>query len=371
MWYNTAMEEILSQIKNFQSRFKDLEAILNIPKIKAEIIGLEKETEEPEFWKNPENAKDILKKLEANKKELANFENLKKEISETKELAELAKETPDKEMESDIKKRFSVLQKQFSAFEFKTLFTGKYDSAGAIMAIHAGAGGVDAQDWAEMLLRMYLRFSEQMGFAARIIDESRGKEAGIKSVVVHISGSFVYGYLKSEAGVHRLVRISPYDAEAMRHTSFALVEVLPEVGEMEEIKIDPADLKIDTFRSSGPGGQHVNKTESAIRLTHIPSGIVVSSQSERSQLQNREFAMKILRARLHQKFLADQSAEKKKIRGEYKSAEWGSQIRSYVIHPYKLIKDHRTDFETSDIGKIFDGGIIELVEAYLKYISKK
>lgn len=365
------MEEILSQIKNFQCRFKDLEAILNIPKIKAEITQLKKETEETEFWKNPERAKKIFKKMEANKKELENFENLDKKISETKELAELAKETLDKELENDIKKRFSILQKQFSIFEFKTLFTGKYDSASAIMAIHAGAGGVDAQDWTEMLLRMYLRFSEQMDFTARIIDESRGKETGVKSVVIHISGAFAYGYLKSEAGVHRLVRISPFDAEAMRHTSFALVEVLPEIEEIAEVKIDPADLKIDTFRSSGPGGQHVNKTESAIRLTHIPSGIVVSSQGERSQLQNREFAMKILRARLHQRFLADQNAEKKKIRGEYKSAEWGSQIRSYVIHPYKLVKDHRTDFETSDIGKILDGDIIELVEAYLKKAEKR
>ncbi len=365
------MEALLSHIKNFKNRFDELEAIINISRIKAEIIGLEKETEELEFWKNPEHAKEILKKLEANKKELENFENLKKEIGETKELAGLVKEMSDKDLEADVRKKFTALEKKFSAFEFKTLFTGKYDSNGAIMAIHAGAGGVDAQDWAEMLLRMYLRFSEQMGFTARIIDESRGKEAGIKSVVVHISGMFAYGYLKSEAGVHRLVRISPFDAEAMRHTSFALVEVLPEVGETEEIKIDPVDLKIDTFRSSGPGGQHVNKTESAIRLTHIPSGIVVSSQSERSQLQNREFAMKILRARLHQKFLAEQDAEKKKLRGEYKSAEWGSQIRSYVIHPYKLIKDHRTDYETSDIGKILDGGIIELVESYLKKVSKK
>lgn len=360
------MEEILSQIKNFQSRFKDLEAILNIPKIKAEIIGLEKETEEPEFWKNPERAKEILKKLETNKKELANFENLEKEINETEELAELAKETADKDLATDVRKKLSAFKKRFSAFEFKTLFTGKYDSASVIMAIHAGAGGVDAQDWAEMLLRMYLRFSEQMNFTARIIDESRGKEAGVKSVVIHISGAFAYGYLKSEAGVHRLVRISPFDAEAMRHTSFALVEVLPEIEEIAEVKIDSKDLKIDTFKSSGPGGQYVNKTESAIRLTHIPTGIVVSCQSERSQLQNRETAMKILRARLHQKFLADQSAEKKKIRGEYKSAEWGSQIRSYVIHPYKLIKDHRTDFETSDIGKILDGGIMELVESYLR-----
>lgn len=365
------MEEILSQIKIFQNRFKDLEAILDIGRIKAEISAMEKDAEKPEFWQNQGQAKEVLKKLEVNKNKLTSFENLKKEIIDIKELADFVKETLDPDLADEIKKKFEVLKNNFSTFEFKTLFIGQYDSASAILAIHAGAGGTDAQDWAEILLRMYLRFFEQMGFTARIVDESRGKEAGIKSVVVHISGEFVYGYLKSEAGVHRLVRISPFDAEAMRHTSFALVEVLPEAGETEVVKIDSADLKIDTFRSSGPGGQHVNKTESAIRLTHIPSGIIVSSQSERSQLQNRDFAMKILRAKLHQKFLAEKDAEKKKIRGEYKSAEWGNQIRSYIIHPYKLIKDHRTGFETSDIGKILDGGIIELVESYLKHTNKK
>lgn len=365
------MEEILPQLKAFKIRLEDLAKILNIPKIKAEIIGLEKESQEPDFWQKSAKAKETLKNLEQRKKELVVFQNLEKEIEDLEDSVRLVTETPDKELEADTKKRFAVLEKQFSAFEFKTLFTEKYDSANAIVAIHAGAGGTDAQDWAEMLLRMYLRFSEKMEFQAKIIDQSWGKEAGIKSAVVDISGRYAYGYLKSEAGVHRLVRISPFDAEAMRHTSFALVEVLPEIGEISEIKIDPKDLKIDTFRSSGPGGQYVNKTESAIRLTHVPSGTVVACQSERSQSQNRETAMKILRAKLHQKFLAEKEAEKKKIRGEFKSAEWGNQIRSYVLHPYKLVKDHRTGRESADIGKVLDGDIIEFMEAYLRKTSKK
>lgn len=365
------MEEILPRLKIFKSRLGDLAKILDIPKMKAEIVGLEKESEEPDFWQNPENAKDTLKNLEQRKKELSDFENLAKEIADLEDSIKLVSEVPDKEMEADIKKRFAILQKNFSAFEFKTLFTEKYDSGSAIMAIHAGAGGTDAQDWAQMLLRMYLKFSEMMDFTAKIIDQSWGKESGVKSVTIEILGHYAYGYLKSEAGVHRLVRISPFDAEAMRHTSFALVELLPEIGEISEVKIDPKDLRVDTFRSSGPGGQYTNKTESAVRVTHIPTGTVVACQGERSQLQNRETAMKILRAKLHQRFLAERESKKKKIRGEFKSAEWGNQIRSYVLHPYKLVKDHRTGYETSDIGKVLDGGIIEFVEAYLRRASKK
>ncbi len=361
----------MSRVKSLKSRLAELVGIFNLPKLKAEIVGLEKESQEPDFWKDPEKAKQVLKQLEFYRKEMASFENLKKEISELEDLIALLTETPDKEIKKDVKKRFAVLEKQFRELEFKTLFTRKYDSNSAIMAIHAGAGGIDAQDWAEMLLRMYLKFCESIGFKAKIVDESRGKEAGIKSAVVDVSGPYAYGYLKSEAGVHRLVRISPFDAEAMRHTSFALAEVLPEIGEVSEIKIDPKDLRIDTFRSSGPGGQYVNKTESAVRITHIPTGVVAACQSERSQLQNRETAMKILRAKLHQRFLAERDAEKKKIRGEFKSAEWGNQIRSYVLHPYKLVKDHRTGFETSDIGKVLDGGIMEFIESYLRRTAQK
>jgi len=365
------MDEILAEIKNLKKRLEELAAVINLAKLKAEIVGLTADTEEESFWRKPEQAKEILKKLEFLKREFSSFEDLGKELKELEELIALVAETPDKEIEKEIKKRFAALEKQFQAFEFKTLFTEKYDSSNAIVAIHAGAGGSDAQDWAEMLARMYLRFFEKMGFQAKIIDESKGKEAGIKSVVIDVVGFYAYGYMRPEAGVHRLVRISPFNADAMRHTSFALVEVLPEIGELAEVKIDPKDLKVDTFRSSGPGGQYVNKTESAIRITHIPTGIVVACQTERSQLQNRETAMKILRAKLHQRFLAERDIEKKKIRGEFKSAEWGNQIRSYVLHPYKMVKDHRTEHETSDIGKVLDGDIIEFIEAYLKFTTQK
>lgn len=364
------MEEILSQIKAFQKRLEDLAVILNLPKLKAEVVGLGAETEEEGFWKDQVKAKEVLKKIEFYKKEISNFENLKKEFKELDELIALNKEMPDKELEREVKKRFADIEKEFQAFEFKTLFKDKYDPSSAIMAIHAGAGGSDAQDWAEMLLRMYMRFFEKMGFSAKIIDESKGKEAGIKSVVIDVSGPYAYGYLRSEVGVHRLVRLSPFNADALRHTSFALVEVLPEIGEVAEVNIDPKDLKIDTFKSSGPGGQYVNKTESAIRLTHIPTGLVVASQGERSQVQNREMAMKILRAKLHQKYLEEQQAEKKKIRGEFKSAEWGNQIRSYVLHPYKMVKDHRTGYETSDTVKVLEGDLVDFIEAYLRQSSK-
>jgi peptide chain release factor 2 len=269
-------------------------------------------------------------------------------------------------LEAEIRKNFEELKQRFSELEFFVLFSGKYDKNNAILAIHAGAGGTDAQDWTEMLLRMYLRFCEHHNLEARIIDESRGGEAGIKSVTLDVRGAYAYGWLRSEAGVHRLVRISPFDAEKMRHTSFALVEVLPELGELAEIKIDPKDLRVDTFLSSGHGGQSVQTTYSAVRITHLPTGIVVTCQNERSQTQNKETAMRVLRARLHQIFEIEREGEKQKIRGEYKSAEWGNQARSYVLHPYKLVKDHRTKFETADVESVLDGKLEEFVEAYLK-----
>ena len=261
------------------------------------------------------------------------------------------------------------LEKQFIDYEFFLLLNGPYDQSHAVVAIHAGSGGTEAQDWAEMLLRMILRFCDKMKWRARIIDESRGSEAGYKSVMLEIKGRWAYGYLKSEHGVHRLVRVSPFDAEKMRHTSFALIEVLPELDEKIKIAIDPKDLRIDTFMSGGHGGQSVNTTYSAVRLVHLPTGLSVSCQNERSQLQNKETALKVLKAKLYRLEQEKLAAERKELRGEYKSAEWGNQIRSYVLHPYHLVKDHRTDYEDSDPERVLEGNLLPLAESYLRWIK--
>ncbi len=319
----------------------------------------------PEFWQDKEKAKKISKTFSDFDEEINSWEDL---LLKTKELLELS-ELGDEDMQKEIEDRYFELKKEFGRLEFNLLFSGKYDSHNAILSIHAGAGGVEAQDWAEMLLRMYLRFGEKRGWRVKILDESRGSEAGIKSATLSIEGSYAYGWLKGEAGVHRLVRISPFDAEQMRHTSFALVEVLPELEEVE-IKIDPKDLRIDTYLSSGHGGQSVQTTYSAVRIVHEPTGITVSCQNERSQQQNKETAMKILRSKLFKHYLEKQEKEKQELRGDVLPAEWGSQIRSYVLHPYKMVKDHRTDWQSDDPDKILDGDLDEMIEAYLKQRSQ-
>lgn len=309
-----------------------------------------------------------MQELEALQKELESFKNLSKTLADLESFAALndLKSDDVKELE----KEYTKAEKEIDAWEFKTLLGGKYDSNSALLTIRSGAGGVDAQDWAEMLLRMYLRYAEQQKFKAHLLDESRGEEAGIKSATIEIAAVYAYGYLRGEAGVHRLVRLSPFNAKSLRQTSFASVEVMPLIDDTEEeIEIKPDDLRIDTYRSSGAGGQNVNKTESAVRVTHIPTGLAAACQSERSQLKNKELAMKVLRSKIVAKLLSEQEAEKRKIRGEVKSAEWGNQIRSYVLHPYTLVKDHRTSIETSNASKVLDGDLQIFIESELRYLS--
>ncbi len=275
---------------------------------------------------------------------------------------------PDAEhLRKEITKQLDQLEEEVRELEFRILLSGKYDERPAILAVHAGAGGTDAQDWAGMLLRMFLRYCERQGWRTRLLDESRGAEAGLKSATVEITGRFAYGKLKSEAGVHRLVRISPFDAEKMRHTSFALVEVIPDLGDVADIKLDEKDLRIDTYLSSGHGGQSVQTTYSAVRIVHLPTKIMVTCQNERSQRQNRETALKILKSKLAALEDQKQEDEKRKLRGEYKSAEWGNQIRSYVLQPYTMVKDHRTKVETGQVADVLEGKLDQFIEGYLRW----
>ena len=318
---------------------------------------------EPGFWDDPAAAQRTIKTANALREEVESWGGFARRIQDALELAQL----DDESLRDELEKETESIERELEKRSFTAMLSGPYDKEDALLAIHAGAGGTDSQDWAEMLERMYLRWAEMRGFHTEIIDLTEGEEAGIKSVTIAVDGKYAYGYLRSEKGVHRLVRLSPYDAAHRRHTSFALVEVLPQIAmDDPEVEIDPSDLKIDVFKSSGAGGQNVQKNATAIRITHIPSGIVVSCQNERSQLQNKENAMRVLRARLLEMKQAEKDEEVALLRGEYTKAEWGSQIRSYVLHPYQMVKDHRTDYERGNTQAVLDGDLDDFMEAYLK-----
>jgi len=334
----------------------------------SQLSRLEKESEHPDFWNDSANAQRVMKNLAGLRDEIESWRTHQQHLHDLIELVRLDDRTLQDELEIEVTKLESDLQRR----AFTAMLSGPYDHDDAILAIHAGAGGTDSQDWAEMLQRMYLRWAEDRGFTTEILDTTPGEEAGIKSVTIAVGGRHAFGYLRSEKGVHRLVRLSPFDSAHRRHTSFALIEVLPQVSMDEaDIEINPGDLKIDVFRSSGAGGQNVQKNATAVRITHLPTGIVVTCQNERSQTQNREFAMKILRARLLELRQAEREEERAILRGEYTKAEWGSQIRSYVLHPYQLVKDHRTDYEVGNTQAVLDGDLDGFMEAYLKSAPSK
>jgi peptide chain release factor 2 len=311
-------------------------------------------------------AQAYTKRLSLLQEELGEWNGLGRRAGELRELLDLATEEEDESLTTELEAEVATLAKDLDRSEFRLLFQGEYDAESALLAIHAGAGGTDSQEWVERLLRMYSMWADSRGFKTRMIDSSLGEEAGFKSVTVDVTGSYAYGYLKAERGVHRLVRLSPFDAAHRRHTSFALVEVLPSIENEAEVEIDTNDLRIDTFRSSSAGGQHVNKTDSAVRITHIPTGIVATCQNERSQAQNRVTAMKVLRARLLELELREREEEQARLKGEHVSAEWGNQIRSYVLHPYTMVKDHRTDLERGNVDAVLDGDLDDFIEVYLR-----
>jgi peptide chain release factor 2 len=306
-----------------------------------------------------------MRRLSNMRGRIATWRGLESKVGELLELVDLAEAEGDDATAADVTRDADAIERELGDLEFELTFSGPYDERSAVLAIHAGAGGTESQDWAEMLMRMYLRWCEQRRFAAEVIDLMPGEEAGIKSATIEISGAHAYGYLKSERGVHRLVRLSPFDSENKRHTSFALVEVLPEAGDAAEVKINPDDLRVDVFRASGHGGQNVQKNSTAIRITHLPTGIVVTCQNERSQGRNRESAMRVLEARLIEIELRKHAEEQARIKGEHVSAGWSNQIRSYVLHPYKMVKDHRTGYETSNAAAVLEGDLDDLIKAYL------
>ncbi len=321
----------------------------------------------PDFWDEQEKAQRVISELNRLRSQLNHVKKIKQKVSDFEVLLDLASEEEDASFTEEIASGLKSLDKELDRFEILVLLGGKYDASNAIVSLHAGAGGTESQDWVQMMMRMYTRWAERWGFQVKVADVQPGEEAGVKSATFMVQGDNAYGFLKAEKGVHRLVRISPFDSSSRRHTSFASVDVMPEIEDNTEINIDPSDLRVDTFRASGAGGQHVNKTDSAIRITHVPTGTVSECQSERSQHSNKETAMKVLRAKLFELKRQEKEKELDDVRGEQREIAWGSQIRSYVFHPYSMIKDHRTNIEIGNVNSVMDGDLDEFIYAYLRW----
>jgi len=352
----------LSDCKPARNNSSTLWCVFDLPQSEAQLEQLQKQSQDPHLWEDSETAQRVMKQLSTLRDELEGWQSLRQAIADALDLASLEDEGLRQELTAEVE----AIEAQVEERSFYAMLSGKHDRGNALLAVHAGAGGTDSQDWAAMLQRMYLRWAEMRGFKTEILDTTEGEEAGIKSVTIAVDGAYAFGYLRAEKGVHRLVRLSPFDAAHRRHTSFALIEVLPQVEDDDEVEIKPDDLRIDVYRSSSAGGQNVQKNATAIRITHEPTGLVVTCQNERSQTQNRENAMRVLRARLLE--LKQQAQEEKlaELRGEFKKVEWGSQIRSYVLHPYQMVKDHRTEYETGNTTAVLNGEIDGFIEAYLR-----
>ncbi|WP_097677929.1 peptide chain release factor 2 [Bacillus massilinigeriensis] len=358
--------DIRNELEKTAKRLADFRGSLDLDNKEARIAQLEDEMTYPNFWDDQQKAQTVIAEANGLKDEVNEFHDMNETFENLELTYELVKEESDEELQQELEEELKDLTNRLNQFELNLLLSGEYDKNNAILELHPGAGGTESQDWGSMLLRMYTRWAEKKGFKVETLDYLPGDEAGIKSVTLAIKGHNAYGYLKAEKGVHRLVRISPFDASGRRHTSFVSCEVMPEFNDDIEIEIRTADLRIDTYRSTGAGGQHINTTDSAVRITHIPTGIVVSCQTERSQIKNRETAMKMLKAKLYQKKIEEQEQELLEIRGEQKEIGWGSQIRSYVFHPYSMVKDHRTNTEIGNVQAVMDGDIDVFIDAYLR-----
>ncbi len=368
--YNLLMHEYKQKLETIKSEVDHAVKKVNVPSLEGKIKLLTEATQKPDFWQHQEEAQRITKEINGLQKEVDSWKKIQGDCSELSGLLPSIKPEDDPESAEEFKKMVDDLEAQWHKLEIKTFLNGKYDTCNVILSIHAGTGGKDAQDWAEMLLRMYVRYAEREGFDVQMFDKSLGEEVGIKSATVFIKGHLAYGYLKRERGVHRLVRQSPFNAKHSRETSFAFVDVLPEIPEEEAPEIRKDDLRIDTFRSGGAGGQNVNKTSSAVRITHIPTGIVVVCQDERSQLQNKERAMKILHAKLVDLMEKQKVTELNELKGERVEIAWGNQIRSYVLHPYTMVKDHRNGHEEHNAEAVLDGDLDGFIEAELKGVRE-